>query len=67
MPKMNGREVYDAIRSSAPNVRILFCSGYAKEIVVSQGGLEEGMDYLTKPFTPKELLMKIREVLDNEP
>src|SRR6185369_12212268 len=66
MPKMNGREVYDAIRSVAPTVRILFCSGYTEEVVVSQGGLEKGMNYLPKPFSPKELLMKIREVLDNE-
>ena len=64
MPKMNGREVYDTIRGIAPNVRVLFCSGYARDVVISQGGLEEGMDYLAKPFTPKELLMKIREVLD---
>lgn len=66
MPKMNGREVYDGIRSMDPDMRVLFCSGYAKDVVVSQGGLEEGMHYLPKPFTPKELLMKIREVLDNE-
>lgn len=66
MPKMNGREVYDAIRGMVPDMRILFCSGYARDVVISQGGLEEGMNYLPKPFTPKELLMKIREVLDNE-
>jgi PAS domain S-box-containing protein len=66
MPKMNGREVYDAVQKISPNMPILFCSGYAKDVVVSQGGLEEGMNYLPKPFTPKELLMKIREVLDNE-
>ena len=66
MPKMNGRDVYDAIRSIATNMRVLFCSGYAKDVVVSQGRLEEWMNYLPKPFTPKELLMKIREVLDNE-
>lgn len=65
-PKMNGREVYDAMRRIAPNVRVLFCSGYARDVVVSQGGLEEGMDYLRKPFTPKELLIKIREVLNND-
>lgn len=66
MPKMNGREAYDAIRSSVPDARVLFCSGYAKDVVISQGGLEEGMNYLAKPFTPKELLMKIREVLDHD-
>ncbi|MBV5339487.1 MAG: PAS domain S-box protein [Deltaproteobacteria bacterium] len=66
MPKMNGREVYDEIRRIDPGMPILFCSGYTKEVVVSQGGVEEGMNYLPKPFTPKELLMKIREVLDHE-
>lgn len=66
MPKKSGREVYDAIRSIAPDTRILFCSGYTEDVVVSQGGLDAGMSYLAKPFTPKGLLMKIREVLDNE-
>ncbi len=66
MPKMNGRCVYDAIRKIDPDMRILFCSGYARDVVISQGGLDEEMSYLSKPFTPKELLMKIREVLDNE-
>ncbi|MDD5285593.1 MAG: PAS domain S-box protein [Desulfuromonadaceae bacterium] len=65
MPKLNGREVYDAARAIDPLVKILFCSGYANDLVISQGGLDKGMNYLAKPFTPKELLMKIREVLDN--
>ena len=66
MPKMNGRGVYDEIRKIDQSMRILFFSGYAKDAVISQGGLDEDMNYLSKPFTPKELLMKIREVLDNE-
>jgi PAS domain S-box-containing protein len=66
MPKMNGREVYDAIRGISPDMRMLFCSGYAQDVVVNQGWLDEGMNYLSKPFTPKELLMKIREVLEYE-
>ncbi|MDD2365303.1 MAG: PAS domain S-box protein [Desulfuromonadaceae bacterium] len=66
MPRKNGREVYDAIKAISPEAPILFCSGYAKDVVVSQGGVEQWMNYLPKPFTPKELLMKIREVLTNE-
>jgi PAS domain S-box-containing protein len=66
MPKMNGRAAYELIRRTAPNVRFLFCSGYATDVVADQGGVEEGMNFLPKPFTPKELLMKIREVLDND-
>ncbi|MDD2582089.1 MAG: PAS domain S-box protein, partial [Desulfuromonadaceae bacterium] len=65
MPKMNGRDVYDVMQSIDPQTRILFCSGCAEDVVVSRGELDEGMPFLSKPFTPKELLMKVREVLDN--
>jgi PAS domain S-box-containing protein len=65
MPELNGREVYDAVQAIDPSMKVLFCSGYAKDVVVSQGGLDREMNYLAKPFTPKELLMKIREVLDD--
>ena len=63
MPKMNGMEVYNVLRGDAPDVRALFCSGYAKEVLNSQGVMGEGINFLPKPFTPKDLLMKIREVL----
>ncbi len=65
MPKLKGREVYDAIRAIDPAVRVLFCSGYPEDVLIKQGGFESGMNYLAKPYSPKELLMKIREVLDN--
>ncbi len=65
MPKLNGREVYDAVLEIDPAARMLFCSGFARDVVISQGGLDQSMNYLAKPFTPKELLMKIREVLDD--
>jgi PAS domain S-box-containing protein len=65
MPKLKGREVYDAVMAIDPKMKILFCSGYSKELVITQGGLLQEMNYLAKPFTPKELLMKIREVLDD--
>ncbi len=65
MPKLNGREVYDAVKGIDPAMKILFSSGYGKDVIIDQGRLEHGMNYLAKPFTPKELLMKIREVLDD--
>lgn len=63
MPKLKGREVYDAIRRVDPTIKALFCSGYDDEKVHRQGGVATDMNFLSKPFTPKELLMKIREVL----
>ena len=64
MPKLNGREVYEAVMAIDPSMKVLFCSGYSREVVISQGAVGRGMNYLAKPFTPKELLIKIREVLD---
>ena len=63
MPKLKGREVYDTVRSIDPTIKALFCSGYDDEKVHRQGGVADDMNFLSKPFTPKELLMKIREVL----
>ncbi|GFE62596.1 PAS domain S-box protein [Geobacter sp. AOG2] len=63
MPEMKGREVYNAIRSDNPGVKVLFTSGYTEEIVRSQEVLDESMPFIPKPYMPKELLMKIREVL----
>jgi PAS domain S-box-containing protein len=65
MPALNCGEVYAEIKSMAPSMRVLLCSGYAKDVTVGQTGLDEGMNFLAKPFTPKELLMKIREVLND--
>ena len=63
MPKLKGREVYDAVRCIDPTIKALFCSGYDDEKVERQGGVANDMNFLSKPFTPKDLLMKIREVL----
>jgi len=63
MPGMKGREVYDAIRPGYPGVKVLFTSGYTEEIVRSQEVPDESLPFIPKPYMPKELLMKIREVL----
>ncbi len=65
MPKLNGRQVYDAVKEIDPTIKVLFSSGYPEDVVIDQGRIEIGMNYLAKPFTPKGLLMKIREVLEN--
>ncbi|MDD2318660.1 MAG: ATP-binding protein [Geobacteraceae bacterium] len=64
MPKMNGKEAYNEIRKLDPSIPALFMSGYTGDILNNKGVREEGLNFLTKPVTPRELLSKMRAVLD---
>lgn len=64
MPKKSGKVVYEEIRNIRPDVKALFTSGYAIDIIQKIGILEEGLNFVLKPISPKELLRKVREVLD---
>jgi two-component system NtrC family sensor kinase len=64
MPGKNGREAYEEIRRMAPDVRVLFSSGYTADIIRSRGELDEGAELIYKPVDPLTLAAKVREVLD---
>ena len=64
MPKKSGKEVSEAIRKVSPGVKILFSSGYTNDIIQVKELTEAGSDFIHKPFTPKDLLLKVREILD---
>ena len=66
MPRMNGREVYDAVRKEGGEVRVLFSSGYTADIIEQKGLAEDGAGFLAKPVTVQALLVKVREVLDQD-
>jgi PAS domain S-box-containing protein len=63
MPGMGGREVAEHIRARRPGLKILFMSGYTEDTVLLAGVLRADVPFLHKPFTPQELLTKIRQVL----
>jgi PAS domain S-box-containing protein len=63
MPGMTGRELADRVAASRPGIPTLFMSGYSDEVATRQGVLEREAAYLQKPFAPKALDDKIREVL----
>ncbi len=64
MPKKNGKEVYEEIKRINPDIKTIFLSGYTANIIHKKGILEEGLDFILKPVSPKDLLRKVREVLD---
>jgi CheY-like chemotaxis protein len=64
LPDINGREAADQIRTLHPHTRVLFMSGYTEDEVIHRGVLSNGLNFLQKPFAPKDLIAKVRAVLD---
>jgi CheY-like chemotaxis protein len=65
MPGANGIALAEQLRSTRPDLRVLFMSGYTDNAIVRNGLLEDGSTFLQKPFTPEELLRKLRAVITN--
>jgi CheY-like chemotaxis protein len=67
MPKMAGNELADIITQERSSILVLFMSGYSEKAIDIQGVLKEGLNFLSKPFSPSDLLWKIRAIFsDNE-
>jgi DNA-binding response OmpR family regulator len=64
MPKKNGKEVFDEIKKTDPLMKILFTSGYTADIVHRKGICDDSIDFIPKPASPHNILLKVREVLD---
>ncbi|MGQ9645605.1 MAG: PAS domain S-box protein [Thermodesulfobacteriota bacterium] len=66
MPGMSGRELAEALGLRHPKMKVLYMSGYTDDAIVHHGVLEEGINYIQKPFTLDALARKVREVLDRK-
>lgn len=64
MPSMNGQELFGAISELRQNLPVVFVSGYTKDLIVHHGTLEEGPQFLQKPFTAEQLIRKIQTTLN---
>ena len=64
MPEMNGRDLAKDLQSRHPRLKVLFMSGYTADIIVHQGVVDEGVNFIQKPFAIDDLAAKVREVLD---
>jgi DNA-binding response OmpR family regulator len=63
MPHTSGRELASQLRKIRPKIRVLFMFGYTDDIALRHGVVEEGAQFLQKPFSPEELAARVRAVL----
>jgi CheY-like chemotaxis protein len=66
MPEMNGRDLAKRVLALDPKIKRLFMSGYTADVIAHQGVLEEGINFMQKPFSMQDLAGKVRLALDGE-
>ncbi len=64
MPGMGGRELADRVVERLPKLKILFMTGYTDDELLRRGILDQGRAVIVKPFSPRDLLRRLREVLN---
>lgn len=64
MPDMNGRDVVNILQADYPDIKCLFMSGYTSDVISKHGVLDEGVQFIQKPFTMNDLAEGVRRALD---
>jgi len=64
MPEMNGRDLARNMLSLYPDLKRLFMSGYTANVIAHHGVLDEGVQFIQKPFSKQDLAIKVRKTLD---
>jgi len=66
MPEMNGQELAKNLLALHPKLRIIYMSGYSGNVIARHGVLDEGVNFIQKPFSMQDFAAKVREVLDSK-
>jgi CheY-like chemotaxis protein len=67
LPGMNGRELAELARRRRPDIRILYTTGYARDLASQKARAGHSAQVVTKPYTYADLAAKVREALDGPP
>jgi PAS domain S-box-containing protein len=65
MPGMNGRELAEKLTAIRPNLKCLYMSGYTDNVIAHRGILDEGVNFIRKPFGRDDFAARVRQVLDH--
>jgi len=65
MPSMNGQELAHHLESLRPSLQVVFMSGYTAKVIAHRGILDEGVHFLQKPFSFRDLAISVRNALDS--
>ncbi len=66
LPGKNGKQVAEEVLQRRPEMKVAYMSGYTPNAIVHCGALDEGVNFLQKPFTGAQLIALLRSVMVTE-
>jgi two-component system cell cycle sensor histidine kinase/response regulator CckA len=63
MPELNGPTFITQLQKHYGNLRVVFVSGYGEDAFTAEYGTRRDFYFVAKPFTMKQLLLKVKEIL----
>jgi CheY-like chemotaxis protein len=64
MPQMNGQDLARIVSEEVPGLAVLFMSGYSADVISDKGVLADGVHFLAKPFTLRQMATAVRRAID---
>ncbi len=64
LPDANGKELSSKIIKTRPDIKTIYISGYTANVIAHNGKLDDGINFIQKPFSITDFARKVREVLD---
>lgn len=64
MPGMSGKVLAQEVERLSPATLVLFASGFSEDVIVHRGVLPPGIEFLQKPYSPRDVAARVRELLD---
>jgi PAS domain S-box-containing protein len=65
LPDMNGRDLANELQKQYSDLKILYMSGYTANVIAHRGILDEGINYIAKPFSTDDFAEKVKEILED--
>ncbi len=62
LPEMNGCDLSKKLLLLYPDLRTLFMSGYTTDVITGQGLLDQGVNFIQKPFSLNTLLSALQNI-----
>ena len=63
MPRLDGPGLVREVRETRPDIKVIFISGYAEDAFRQRLDRDSDIDFLSKPFSLKQLATKVKEVI----